>query len=270
MALRVLTLNLWNESGPWPQRAQLLRRWIDRLDPDVIGFQEVLRGESRDLAAELIEGRSFALAFGEAMRFWSDQGLAFGNAVASRWPIIDSEVLSLSHAGDGERRCALGVTVDAPFGPIGVTCTHLHWKLHHGRVRERQVREVCAFARRRRPRGGFPPILLGDFNAEPDSAEIRFITGLQSLEGESVCFYDGWRIAGEPRFPNDPGYTWDNRNPYAASVHEPDRRIDYVFAGYPLPGGVGRFERCRLVCDAPEGEVWPTDHFGVFAELRTP
>lgn len=269
MPLRVLTLNLWHDAGPWSRRAKLVRAWIDRLDPDVIGFQEVLRGPSRDLAAELTEGRGYALAFGEAMRFWGDPALSFGNAVASRWPIVDSEVIALSHAGDGERRCALGVTIDAPFGPIGVTCTHLHWKLHHGHVREKQVVEVCDFARRRRPRGGLPPILLGDFNAEPESAEIRYVTGLQSQGGRSVCFYDAWRFAAEKRTPDDDGFTWDNRNPYAAVAHEPSRRIDYVFAGYPAPDGVGKIERCRVVCDASDDDAWPTDHFGVYAELRT-
>jgi endonuclease/exonuclease/phosphatase family metal-dependent hydrolase len=77
-------------------------------------------------------------------------------------------------------------------------------------------------------------------------------------------------MAGVKRKPEDPGFTWDNRNPYAASVHEPDRRIDYIFVGYPVPGGVGRVERCRVVCDKPEGEIWPSDHLGVFAEIRTP
>ena len=42
MTLRVLTLNLWHDAGPWDRRAALIRRWLDRFDPDVIGFQEVL------------------------------------------------------------------------------------------------------------------------------------------------------------------------------------------------------------------------------------
>lgn len=43
--------------------------------------------------------------------------------------------------------------------------------------------------------------------------------------------------------------------------------------GYPirLPDryGVGLVERCQVVCDDERDGVWPSDHFGVYAELRT-
>ena len=42
--LSVLSLNLWHDAGPYTERAKSLREWIDRLDPDLIGFQEALRG----------------------------------------------------------------------------------------------------------------------------------------------------------------------------------------------------------------------------------
>ena len=42
MTLSVLTQNLWHDMGPWPERANLLRQWIESLNPDLIGFQEVL------------------------------------------------------------------------------------------------------------------------------------------------------------------------------------------------------------------------------------
>ena len=38
--LSVLTLNLWHDAGPYEQRAELVREWIERLDPDLIGFQD--------------------------------------------------------------------------------------------------------------------------------------------------------------------------------------------------------------------------------------
>jgi len=267
--LRVLTLNLWHDEGPWPARAKLVKRWVERLAPDVIGFQEVLRGPAVDLVADALGALPYQVAFAEASRFWRDPRLAFGNAVASRFPLRDATTLALPHGDDAERRVALAVTLDAPFGPVGVTCTHLNWRLHEGHVRERQVVALCDFARARRPGLGFPPILVGDFNAEPDSAEMRFVTGLQSLEGRSMLFYDAWRVAHERHAGDATGVTWSNRNPYARAMHEPDRRIDYVLAGYPTPEGVGRIESCRVVCDEPEGGAWPSDHFGVLAELRT-
>ena len=269
MTLSVLTLNLWHDSGPWPARSARIREWIERLDPDLIGFQEALRGEGFDQAAALVEGRGYAVDYVCASRIVRDghefPDGDFGNAVASRWPIADREELRLPGADDAETRAALSVTVDAPFGPVGFTCTHLHWKFRHGAIRERQAVAVCDLALRRRPAGGFPPLLVGDFNAEPESSEIRYVTGLQSIAGRSVALLDAWRTVGG----GGSGITWSNDNCYARSALEPDRRIDYIFAGFPTQTGVGRIESCRVVCDDEREGVWPSDHFGVYAELRT-
>lgn len=265
MRLSVLTLNVWNEDGPWPERAKRIREWIDELSPDLIGLQEVLRGPRRDQLGELLEGRGYHVDFARSIDFWLDPSLAFGNAVAARWPISDREELRLPDAGDGELRCALSVTVDAPIGPISLTSTHLNWRFHHGAVRERQVVAVCDLVLRRRPRGGFPPILVGDFNAPPDATEIRYVKGLHAIAGRSMYLRDAWEFAGS----GGDGSTWSNRNSYARRALESDRRIDYVFVGPPQPNGVGLIEGCRVVCDDRLDGVWPSDHFGVYAELRT-
>ncbi len=265
--LKVLTLNLWNDQGPYERRRELVREWIARLDPDVIGFQEVLRGDGVDTARDQVPD-AYHVEFAAAIPFWLAPDKKFGNAVASRWPVTDSEILELPGERD-ELRVALNVTIDAPFGPLSFTSTHLNFKLHHGYVRERQVSALCDFVLRRRPRDGFPPILVGDFNAEPDSTEIRYASGFHSLDARSVQFFDAWRVAGD----GSAGYTWSNRNDYARIALEPERRIDYVFVGYPVRVGehygLGHVERCEVVCNHERDGVWPTDHFGVYAELRT-
>ncbi len=268
MSLSVLTLNLWHDSGPWPERQNLIREWLDRLDPDLIGFQEALRGESMDQVATLLEGRGYHLDYVQASPFWRDAGsLSFGNAIASRWPIEERHELSLPDRGDGETRAALSVRIDAPVGPVSFTTTHLNWKLHQGDTRCKQVVALADHVLRLRPRDGYPPIVVGDFNAEPDSDEIRFMRGGHAIGDRSVYFNDASRVAGDP----DQGlaYTWCNRNAYARKALEPDKRIDYIFAGYPQADGLGKIESCRVVCDESAGGVWPSDHFGVYAELRS-
>lgn len=265
MTLSVLSLNLWHDAGPYPARRERIRESVQRLAPDVIGFQEALRGASWDQAGDLVGDLGYHVEFEPATAFWRDGAFAFGNAAASRWPIRERAAIRLPESGDGETRSALLVQIDAPFGALCFATTHLNWKLHHGAVRERQVVALCDFVLEHRPRGGFPPVFTGDLNAEPDSAEIRYVSGLQSLGGRSVHFRDAWRVAGG----GGPGATWSNRNPYARQSHEPDRRIDYVFAGYPLADGRGRLEHCRVALDDERDGVWPSDHFGVYAELRS-
>lgn len=266
MPLRVLTLNLWNRMGPYDLRRARIRDWIGRLDPDVIGFQEVLHGDGFDQVADLVDGFGYNTDYAAATRI-SD--MDFGNAVASRWPISDREAIDLPQHGNDETRCAISVTIDAPFGELSFTCTHLNWKLHDGISRERQALAVADLVLRRRPRGAFPPIVVGDFNAEPDSNEIRFMRGFASLDGRSAVFYDAWSVAGD----GGPGYTWSNRNSFAAIALEPERRIDYIFSGYPIrmteEHGIGKAEVCRIVCDDEVDGIWPSDHFGLYAEFRT-
>jgi endonuclease/exonuclease/phosphatase family metal-dependent hydrolase len=270
MTLSVLSLNLWHDAGPWAQREGRIREWIDALRPDLIGFQEALSGDDLDQVGTLLEGRGYHTEFVAASPFWRDSGkLSFGNAIASRWPITSRSELRLPDRGDGETRAALSVTVDAPVGPVGFTTTHLNWKLHQGDTRAMQVAALADHVIRLRPKGGFPPIVVGDFNAEPDSDEIRFMRGAHAIDGRSVYFNDAWRVAGNRREAGGGGDTWSNRNPYARTAFEPSKRIDYIFTGYPSANGVGVLETCRVVCDDEKDGVWPADHFGVYAELRT-
>ncbi len=279
MTLKILTLNIWHDQSPWSERLVLLRQWMDRLDPDIIAFQEVLVGDGVDQVREILgagagergDAKGYHLDYGPAMTLPDRKHLQFGNAIASRWPIVDREEIRLPDRGDWESRAALSVTIESPYGAIGFTCTHLHWQFNHGCVREKQVALLAERAWKRRPENGFPPIIAGDFNAEPDSDEIRFMTGRHSLEGRSVAFLDAWEVAGDSSLSGEAGrgITWSNRNDYARVEYEPCRRIDYLFVGLPGRRGQGWVEQCRVVCDEEEGGAWPTDHFGVYAELRT-
>ncbi len=126
------------------------------------------------------------------------------------------------------------------------------------------TRQLCDFVLERRRDSGFPPIITGDFNAGPDSTEIRYVSGLHALDGRGVSFRDAWKFAGDP----GPGATWSSRNPWTHGLLEPDRRIDYVLAGWPRRGGAGHVTSCRLVGTEPVDGVHPSDHYGVLAELR--
>jgi endonuclease/exonuclease/phosphatase family metal-dependent hydrolase len=266
MPLKVLTLNLWNTMGPYERRRARVREWVERLDPDLIGFQEALKSATFDQIGEILDGLPYEIEHAAATEH---QGMLFGNAVASRWPISDRAVVELPTGDRDEGRCALNITAAAPFGAVSFTTTHLNWKLHDGHSREQQVVALADFVIDRRPRGGYPPIVVGDFNAEPRSMEIRYMSGYASLHEKSVMFYDAWRVAGD----GGKGMTWSNVNAYASIALEPERRIDYVFAGYPIrmteDHGVGKIETCRVVCNDEVDGIWPSDHFGVYAELRT-
>jgi endonuclease/exonuclease/phosphatase family metal-dependent hydrolase len=275
--LRVATLNVWNKSGPWLGRLPLIRREIQRLMPEVIGLQEVLRFRpdaaansplttSNDQATEIADGLGFHIAFSMASDYGN--GLQFGNALLSRHAILAEQSFALPGAESGETRSLLYALCDTPHGALPVFVTHLNWKFHHGSVRQAQVAFIAERIAELAPIDGdaLPPLLMGDFNAAPDADEIRFLTGLCALGGKSVYFADAWQFAGE-----GPGYTFDRNNAYAAKAREPSRRIDYIFVRGPDRQFRGEPLRTEVAFNQPERSaaepVWPSDHYGLFADL---
>ena len=257
-----MTLNIWNV-GHWRARRDEILAWIAHLDPDVLCLQEVVNlDDGRNQAAWLAE---------RAERHWIGapgldlgNGAWFGNAVLSRRPIDAHAITALPALDqDDEARVLLHARTDG----LDVFCTHLNWQYHHGYIRESQVlKAVETIERQADATSELPPILCGDFNANPDSNEIRFLCGLATLQERSAFFQEAWRVAGGA----GPGYTWDNRNSFAALDREPDGRIDYIFVGWRRENGAGRVESARVVCDRSLTGTFASDHFGLMADIARP
>jgi endonuclease/exonuclease/phosphatase family metal-dependent hydrolase len=112
--------------------------------------------------------------------------------------------------------------------------------------------------------GAFPPVVCGDFNASPDSDEIRRLTGRSTTVLPGFVLADAWETAGHGGL----GHTLTPANPWAAPLLQPDRRIDYVFVGPPRKGGAGHVIHCTVVGDQPVNGVLASDHYAVLADLR--
>ncbi len=262
--MRVLSWNLWWRFGPWEARRPAIAATLARLDADVVCLQEVWEDAEICFAAELAKPLGFHHAYGTRMDL---AGVNFGNAILSRWPITGSEVLHLPAPDDAnEMRTCVRADIDGPRGALQVFSTHLNWRFDQSHIRQDQVRAICAFIARSRADGGhsFPPILGGDFNADPDSDEMRMLTGRSATPEPKLVFHDAWEVAGE----GSDGTTWSNDNPYAKLDLEPDRRIDYLLAGWPKAGGAGHVTKCTVECTEPVDGIVPSDHYGVLAELR--
>ena len=266
--LRVLTWNLWHRFGPWEARRPAIAATLARLDADVVCLQEVWADEETGFADELAAGLGFHQVYGARLEH---DGVRFGNAVLSRWPITDSEVLALpATEGTQELRTCVRADIDGPRGALQVFSTHLNWRFDQSDVRQDQVRAICTFIDESRPEGGrpYPPILCGDFNADPDSDEIRMLNGRAATPVPKLVFHDAWEVAGRASDSSANGATWSNDNPYAKLDLEPDRRIDYVFVGWPKAGGAGHVTSCTVEALEPVDGVVPSDHLAVLAELR--
>jgi len=265
--MRVVTLNLWVMGGDWDARSAALRAGLGELRPDLIGLQEVIRDAAHDTAAEILDP-SYEIRH-QATGLIGDGNCA---AIASRWPIAGWHEVDLQL---GVRTADFPATtliaeIEAP-DPVGrlLFVNHLpSWKPQLERERElqtvaavRRVEELVAERARH-------VVLAGDLDATPDAASIRFLRGLQSLEGTSAYYHDAWERA----HPGDPGHTFTTRNPLMTEETdvrvETSRRIDYVFVRCDERGPTLDVRRCDLIFDEPVGGVWASDHFGLVADLE--
>lgn len=261
----MLTWNIWWRFGPWEERAPAILRTLEEADADVVCLQEVWGEEGGvDQANELAQALGFRVAR-SPQRFW--KGVSFGNAILSRWPISStaSEWLPGADALPSHRNVVLA-DIAAPFGAMPVVTTHLEWRYDASAIRSGQVEAVARFVAEHRgdPETGFPPVVTGDLNAVPHADEIRTLTGAAPPSVDGLLFHDAWAQGGEGH-----GHTWDRVNPYLVDASWPARRLDYVLVAWPRPRPLGNVVRCALVGNRPVAGVWPSDHFGVVAELRT-
>jgi endonuclease/exonuclease/phosphatase family metal-dependent hydrolase len=268
--LRFLTLNLWGDNGPWQDRMALLADSLGDIAPDVIGLQEVreVPGRVPNQAAELARRFGWQHVF-EVSTAWG--GGNEGLAIVSRFPIGAHDALPLPHATENEGRIILSARIDGDAGGIWVHTTHLSFREHEGRKREDQVLAIDAAVAARA--NDNIQVVMGDFNAVPDSDEIRWLTGMTTLDGRRVAYQDAW----DRMHPGDPGYTWARANPYTDKLHwlRPDRRLDYIFVTPVRRDRRGTIRAARIVLAEPRASqpsgalVYASDHFGVVADVQT-
>ncbi|MDQ3893469.1 MAG: endonuclease/exonuclease/phosphatase family protein [Actinomycetota bacterium] len=265
--LRVLTLNLWGTAGAWAERRAVLRDGLRELRPDVVGFQEAIKTDEQDTAAEVIGAEYRVVHQTTGLR-----GDGTRVAIATRWPVRDVRELDQQLTPRTADFPATTVVVEVegpdPIGPL-LFVNHLpSWKPELELERELQTVAAARFVEkfvRRRP---MHVVLAGDLDAVPDASSIRFLRGLQSLGGMSVCYRDAW----ESIHAEEPGHTFTLRNPLVMEEsdvrQERSRRIDYIFVRCDEHGPTLAISACALAFAEPVDGVWASDHFGVIADLE--
>jgi len=259
---RVVTWNVWGRYGDVDERQRGIEQTLAAAAPDLICLTEAWATEQTDQAEQL--GECLDLEHRCFVGDLEQGGWRSGIGLVSRWPIVGHEHVPLP--GDDGLGVGSGLfaTIDGPRGPLQLLVAMLDHPLGASALRQAQVRQLAEFAHRS-ARRRHPLVLCGDFNAGPDSDELRMLTGRRAVPVPDLVFYDAWEIAGDAT----PGHTWSNRNPLAAVALWPDRRIDHILSAWPRAGGAGHPVRCELlgVTERPE-DVQLSDHYGLVADLR--
>lgn len=200
--LRVLSYNIHHGEGV-DRKLDLDRiaRVMEDVKPDIVALQEVDQGVSRskreDQPAELARLTDMKVVFGDNI---SVGGGKYGNAILSRFPIVEHRNHRLPNVDNGEQRGVLQATIRIPDcpQPLILLATHLD---HRPNDRERfeSAQAINALAARL---GNPLALLAGDLNDTIDSRTLNE-------------FEKHWTRTNDKPLPTVP-------------VGKPDRQIDFV------------------------------------------
>jgi endonuclease/exonuclease/phosphatase family metal-dependent hydrolase len=245
-------------------------------DPDVCCFQEVaenfdsLAGSSGENQPEILHGlfTGYSAHFACAVDVPDGKGgrRRFGNLILSRLPVRQVFRHSLPwppEAGvPSMPRVALEAVVEAAWGLVSVTTTHLEY--YSARQRAAQVGRLCELQAERAAHAGtgaaqayrsgpFEPfarpaasILTGDFNMRPDDPQVARL-----LE----TWTDAWTVA-HPGAAHPPSFGLFDKQ-FASGPY----CCDFVF----LTGGLER----RVAAVRIDAETQASDHQPVIVEFST-
>jgi endonuclease/exonuclease/phosphatase family metal-dependent hydrolase len=215
--LVVLTQNILGAAPFWPYRKKKLAEVIRRIEPDVVGLQEVRARSPFDGASQAHELSEllgdYSVDFAPA-RIGSD-GRCEGVAVLYRHSAFERSVTALT-IDNNDRwdrtnpRVVLSCSLDVAGARVQVFAAHLSLS-RSARVRTlKELSSAVADARERTPSD--LTVILGDFNAPP---------GEEALARLCRATHEPWLDAWAALHGSRGGYTWPTPLPC--------RRIDYVF-----------------------------------------
>jgi endonuclease/exonuclease/phosphatase family metal-dependent hydrolase len=256
--LRIVTWNVWGLYGPWRKREAAITATLQAADPDIVVLTESWAKSGDSQCARLAGPLGLPYHAFSGVTAQEDKTALSGVAVMSRWPIQREASLTF-----GAARVQF-TELSGPRGLIQVYGLVMDaWWFDQSRLRQHAVRELLTCAHEAQDARA-PLIVCGDFNADPDSDEIRMLTGRTTAPAPGLSFYDAWEVAGSPA----PGHTWSNDNPWATQLLWPNRRIDYIFSAAPRPGGAGHPMHTALLGTVPVNSTYPSDHYALQSNLR--
>jgi endonuclease/exonuclease/phosphatase family metal-dependent hydrolase len=256
-ALTVMTYNLRyasaNPPNAWPTRRPLMRELIQQLAPDVLGTQEGVYPQLKELASDLPEFDWIGLgreggSRGEFMAVFYRKARLEALAYDHFWLSDTPDVMNSATWGNTNRRMVTWVKFrDRETGnEFFVFNTHFDHQVQAAREKSAElVRKRITTLNTK-----LPVLLIGDFNAAAgDNKAYEILTA-------EKFFSDAWLAAPERR--GDGVSTFNDFKP----AEMKGERIDWI-----LTRGDVAVERAELSTFSRDGQ-FPSDHFPVTARLR--
>lgn len=259
MSWNIRYANPRDGANAWRHRRDWVAEIIQREHVDIVGLQEVLKGQLDDLKKRLPKLQVYGVG--------RDDGKSKGEFTPilfrpDRFELIEKSTFWLSKSPEkaGSRDWDAAITRIASWVKLKdrrtkrvfyVVNTHFD---HRGKT-ARAESAALLIRQLRKKFADHPVILTGDFNAVPNSKPYQTLIGAAKPRGR---FFRDSRKESKSK-PTGPASTW---NGFRKIV--PHRRIDFVF----VTDSVTVLEH-RTLTDQKKGR-FPSDHLPVVTRLRMP
>lgn len=250
----------------WPNRKEQVTALLQRYQPDLIGLQEVLKGQLDDLAAELVDfawvgvGREDGRTRGEYAPIFYRH---------TRLDLLDSATFWLSETPQqpgsfGWDAACVRIATWARFQDKTSGATFLMVNTHFDHRGEQAQVESARLLRDflNDPAQYVPAIITGDFNCTAQDWPYQLLTRPAASAGLPLC--DALIYTQMPHHGPVATFTTDFADPL-------QEKIDFIFV-WPGPAGEDaalpaiQVHHHAILDDQTEG-YYPSDHLPVLAEI---
>ena len=201
MEIKVLSWNIWIE-GKFDE----VKKFLAKSDADIVGLQEVQDDDPERDIISFLSDLGYEHVFAPISHSWKGKKYVHGPAIFSKYKI---NLTKIHHLHQKEDRGAVQANIEVDDNVLHIFSTHLiHTHQQQSDVQEEQARNLIKALPLEKT------ILMGDFNATPESAAIKEISKV--LVDADTASRPTWSIYPEG---------CEKCNPQKI-----DTRLDYIFA----------------------------------------
>ncbi len=253
MTFNIRADNILDINNRWEKRAELVYETIRKYDCDIIGLQEVTEKMHVDICNNIKDYT--IIGAGRTKRFFSEKNSIL---IKKEYSMLDEKTFWLSKTPDKSgstvmfslfpRICTTAVCQLDEKRKVRIYNTHLDCL--SAKAREFGLKKIIEVIEKNYEQDHLPCILMGDFNATPDSRMIKKFKNGQYTSKKLFAVQD----------INDALYKKTTMGMFKGK--EKGIHIDYIFVSEEF-----EIESAEVVKHHKLGK-YPSDHYPIVAELK--
>ncbi|OGM19981.1 hypothetical protein A2955_02195 [Candidatus Woesebacteria bacterium RIFCSPLOWO2_01_FULL_37_19] len=200
MKLKILSWNIWIDGD-----FDGITSFIKQSKADVIGLQEVKDNDPERKIINYLQKLGYEYVFAPVLKIWGGKEYKDGPAVFSKYPIKNDKKYILT---ENESRAVAQADIQIKYKLLHVFSTHLsHTHQKPSEIQDEQARNLIKLIPEKNS------ILMGDFNALPESNTIKIVERYMTNVDEK----------------NQPTWSVYEKGCETCRIKEIIHRLDYIF-----------------------------------------